>query len=1151
MAWMINNDTGEMVDMPDTDVKDALRLKIADFSEPKVPVRYYNKLPNGRRDPEDEWGAVRLYNKEEAKLRLLEDKDAHYVSPQQAYDWKVNKKYGSGYEGAAAALGVADMVTLNGASMLGESMGYPTREIAQANPWWHVLGDIGSTIGAVGLAAGSAAAPPLAPLAGSILSKEGAKWAAKFGARNVSKLTAPYWITKAGAKAPELIGKLATKGAKALPDVLSPVAASILKESGEQSLKRQAATGMLARTASLGTESLLYSTGYSVNDNLNEYIHGDPEKAKENMIYGMGVGTVLGMALPIVGGTVLHAGLGAAAGVRRAAKATIDYGISRKSTDKYLRSIADEAEELGVLHDVIKKDDLADQLSASKLGTEARKAQRGLIDNQEKVVGDATAHFDDMFDVHRDIQKVEQAGHTKGSLKTSLTEGIHPETPGAAATAPLVELLINGHFNPAKEVNQGGLLDILRDMVNKQLGGTVSTKEAGKTIEIPFGGFTEQAPLKIQAELKYIGNQIDELREYAAKWMQDRIKSLTSQQELWEEVPEWRRRLESVTGGWENRARGALDARQLVRGQKAQRETHARASSVMAMEPSLRGNLDQEFNAEVFSRLEKLSSRIHTGILEGRFQDVPKQQEFLSVFKKEVTDFLTGKQTWELGDETFGGFYPFGDPTNGKTLAGKKRYVNNLFGLKDGSYKIIRKKFAEVDPESLYPTPGKRASEAKVRDFMMALNHENSKSVIEEIASYAQTHKELAEYLRRNFDLPKGLHGKFLHDSADRAIKAQDSWNGMLKFLREKMSPALQYADMLKKEQREMSLHGFAKSLIPGPAAAVAGAATLAAGGGIGGAATVALAPGVIKSRLAMTPMKTVVQMERMFQGIKDRDKAVKDWITSFIKGYGKKRWHDPGISRWPRLFTSNIIGRYANTQSETDYRHKIKGSTKDIYGTAELKETRKALDALAKNPSLKNALVQEITAQVSGYAPELVPMVEDKIDEYLKLVQQSLPETIPGNLFNEDIEPSDLEIQEFAEGLAVLEHGPFAIFRSLSLGNLSRNEWEFMEKFYPSTARDIQKYALTTTTEMGSDYKENATESAKEQLAIIAGVNRVQPQLQKHLRATFAQEEEKPGPKPQAKWAEGRFPGTQLAGSYAVEKRRSVQEIENGTWFT
>ena len=1102
MVWMINKDTGQPTDFANEDVKEALRLGIAEFVEEKVPVKYYKKLQDGTRDPEDEVGIIKKYPRSEATARLIEDKDSHFVAPEEAYDHWVDRKYGSGYEGAALGLGLADMVTVSGASAVGELMGLPTREIRQANPWLHAIGDIGTTVGLLGASAisGGTAAPLTVPL----LSKEGAKWAARFGikkAASAAKYTAPFWIQEAGKK---------VAGSK----VREGIAKKLLGDVADRSLNQHAAEGLFARTAALGVESMLYAGGYSASDNLAELVHGNPDKAIENMAHGFGLGSILGMALPVAFHGVKVAGAGAIDLSRRGIKGSLDYMKNRKGTDNFLRSIAEEADELGVIQGEITRDELGDRLVAAKAGKEARVAQQGLVDNFRGVQTATAQVVDDSLGLHRDIRAIDQAGHTGQALDNALLE-IFPGQEGAASSSVLAYQLFAG-VTDEQGVNRGGLIDILGSTIDEFMGKSGVKKytplkagrgvQSGQQLLMP-----PDIPQSIKQELRHIRGQIAELQTYSRNWMLRKVRLLTDNELPLENMPDWLRSLHSSN----------------IRENP---ERLAELTKILAKEPMFAGELDQEFNARVFSLLEKLSARVHTGILEKRFG--AEQQDFVNAFKEELTSFLTSTNTWKHGKE-FGGLTPWG------ALATQKLKLNKLLNNRDADYLAVRDLFAVVDPTDRGTKyAGKYiADDAAIEKFIRGLNKDNADHSLTTLKTYSEHSSELLDYLSKNYN-GNAKQFKAVRAAAEHAKLSKDQIEKTLSFLKDDMEPALRYADMLKKEHRDMNMQHFGKAAIPGSMAALLGtAAGIASGNPLLGI-TAAMAPGVARTRLAMTPMNSVIRVNRMFSNIEKRDESVKRFVSDYIRSFGKAKFPDEGFARWPRIFTTNAITR--SQRKEGDYRHSVGSNPKNTYGPAEMKNTREAINALAQSPALKEKLVNEVLAGVETYAPYVAPLLRKKIDEYVNAVSKALPPTISYDMFSEDIEPSDTEIQEFAEKLSVYENGPDAIFRSLAMGTLTDNEWEALQDMYPSTAASIAQHTLES---MGNvaDFKKKAPESLKSQLAIIIDFQRFNSQTQQVLRGTFAPKEEgKPGPKPQAKWAGDTSQIAQLSGTRAIEGRRS-----------
>lgn len=1117
MVWMINKDTGNPQEFADEDVKGALRLGIAEFAEEKVPVKYYKKLQDGTRDPEDEVGTVRNYPRSEATARLIEDKDAYVINQQDAYDHWVDEKYGSGYEGRALALGVAD-IFLGAGTAAGELMGLPTREIAQANPWLHAIGDIGTSLGLIGITALSEGTA--APLTAPLLSKEGAKWAAKFGvkkAAKAAKYTPPILIHKAGQK---VAGSKLAEG----------IATKILGEVGERSLKQHAAAGLFARTAALGTESMLYAGGYSVSDNLAELIHGDPDKAVENMIHSFGIGSALGMALPGVFHLGKMATMGAVDLGRRGTRGAIDYMANHKLTDKALADVARQADEIGVIQGQITRKELEDRLSEARLGKDANKAQRELVDRYDNITESTTSHVTDALRTHRDIRALDQAGHTRGALEDAITI-IYPGTEGAASSSVLAFQLFDG-VTDEKGVRRGGLLELLAGSIDDHLGksniqGLKPISARGRAKGTPSPQMTTapaDVPKAIKAELLYIRSEVERLQNFAREWVEKRVASLTGPIEVaFEDMPDWLRALHTA-----NISENPRRFQNIVR--------------VMATNKELAGELDQAFNAEVFSILEKLSSRVHTGILEGRFQNVETQQKFINAFKEEITSFLTGKKTWK-GSGEFKGLFPFGDPNLKGSLAQRKLWLNALFAQREKNLKELRQhlgresltdKFTQYSPWEGDPV--------KIRAFISGINSIDFEKKLTGLKQYADNSLELLGYLQKNFNLPPGMKDfDFAAKARKNATKNRDDINRTVKFLQEDMEPALRYADMLKKEHQQMSIQHFGKGAMPGPLAAMLGVGTFMTGGGLGPALAVAAAPGLAKSRMAMTPMNSVVKINRMFRAIQETDSQVENFVKDYVRSFGKAKYPDKGFSRWPRLFTTNAIVRAKRRKqdSEKDYRHHVGYVPGKQYGKIEMKNTREAVDALSRSPGLKESLMNEVLAEVNSYAPEMAPLLKKKMDEYINLISKALPPTISYDMFSEDIEPSDTEIQEFAEKLSIYENGPAALFRSLSLGVVTDNEVEAMDEMYPSTMLSLRKYFMEHASD--PEFKKNAPEATKNQIAMIIGAERYTIETQQVLRNTYApKEEEKPGPKPQAKWRGDTSNIAQSSGTRVIESRRS-----------
>ena len=1127
MAIMRDRLTGGIVEIEDQYVKESLRLKTHDFVDEKIPVRYYNRLENGERDPEDKVGVVKKWSREESQRRLLEDEDAEYISPQDAYDHYVQKKYGSGYEGAAATLGVLDMVSVGAGSSIGELMGLPTREIVAANPWWHGGADLTMT---AAMLAGTAALPEAAPLTGSYVSAQGAKYAGLMGLKAFQKVVPPsMWKAT--------LPYHMMKGGKVIQEGLPKVSAKIFGEASEENLKRLAAEGFFSRVGAVGAESFLYSAGYSVNDNLVEYIHGDREQALENISHGIGVGTMIGMALPAAWNVAKGVGIGAwRAGSKFKTKAS-DFVRDSKWYSDMAEDIAEEAADYGKLPKGMTKGEYKDELMEAAKGQAGRRANQELARNLDGVIDSTVEHLDDGLRLNADILKIEQQGHTTEALEGMLV-AVHPGTEGAAATAPLVHQLFAGSFDTGQNKVREGLLETLASQVDQAMSdnGLISAQTPPLSRAMrqdgppPLIGEARAPNKTIKNELLNIRREVAELQDEAKAWVNERAAALRS--DMGDELPfgrdlsaqpEWRQAL--------IRADSATNPRRFDN-----------LVEIMITEPQLLGELDQVFNAKIFSRLEKLSARVHEGILKGRFQDMPGQQDFINNFKKELTEFLTGTKAWEVPQGAFRGVFPFGDPAITQTLAGQKRQLNAMLSHRTESYNSVLEKFAEVDPKKAYTVgSSRRPDRKKIEGFIRGINTNTQKQSLDFLDEMTGSSEQLMEYFHRNFDISPDFDPGWMTNALGRATTAKGRIQAFAEFLKKDVQPALEYADVLRTEHKNMQFGQLTGAVIPDWAAGLKGAVAGGIVGGAPGAVTGGVLAGsgksLLKTRMAMSPLNAAVKVNRLYTSIQKRDEYTKKWVADHIRSFGKSKYSP--VMRWPRVFTTNIIGKSASEPGE--YRHIVGARPSESYGRAEYENTKEALKVMNETPGLKDRIVDAIVTDIAGYAPYIADDLKAKVEGYFEAMTKALPQPVSYDMFSDDIEPNDTEIQEFAEVASVYSIGPDAVFRSMSEGTLTPNEWEALEDFYPSTATQIQKHVMETMASAPPGFKDKMPEWQKEQLALVMGMNRFSPQLQQTLLGTFAEEEEEnPGPRPQPKWAGDTTNIAQLSGSRATEQRRA-----------
>jgi len=212
-----------------------------------------------------------------------------------------------------------------------------------------------------------------------------------------------------------------------------------------------------------------------------------------------------------------------------------------------------------------------------------------------------------------------------------------------------------------------------------------------------------------------------------------------------------------------------------------------------------------------------------------------------------------------------------------------------------------------------------------------------------------------------------------------------------------------------------------------------------------------------------------------------------------------------------------------------------------DKFTVEEFKNARTIAQSISR-PEIMEHLASKASAEFS-YIPELRDSVKNHFVEYIKNVNKIINEApvVKADIFSDEIMPPDSEVQKVGEKLAVLEYGAGAIMRGLYSGTLTQNEIDAFREYYPNAASKLSEEFARKLSD--PKFSKSIPQQEKELMGSVIGADVVNPAVTGVMLSNYNKEdeEEKPGPSPRPKWAEGRFPGTQLSGSYAVEQRRST----------
>ena len=623
----------------------------------------------------------------------------------------------SGVGGGAAAvgLGVADALTFGAATPFANQLGLDTESIEKEWGGTKLATDLATTGLAIGFS-GGLALPAAGGKAAQILAKLGQKKLIKAVAKAPWKYTAPAVSDK--------VGRLVTK----------KLADSLLKGAGEETVKQAAARGLLARVGGFSVEGLMYGAGYgTVDAAIGLYNGRDPEDVAATFLTELGTGALLGAIIPTVfHGTSVMAMKGLKHGVSLGKKA-LNLAADSKIAESYNRHVMAAAENANP-NEYLKASrgmDLAEARQKAHLVDESHKSIRELAKQQDEVIDHVVGqHLNEVKGVQSAFDEFGQAGHedkfvldafdesfdtkniydTDGNLTHKAT-GM-PMKDGAASTIVLADTLLEGMDKYGRNVgtplmgtgpeaarrSSEGLFNVLQDLTEAFLiKGTVT--KAGVGIPGMRGRDIQVAKqIKPQAakELENILSTIKTMKEKVEKKVNDLADSIIDNNPdlLYPGMGLRKERKWKLKAGQNVYYFFSDLGRQLSELGTKGKTTNDRLLTMWG-DPNAKQILDREFNQEIFSELEFLASRLHRGIKEGPFPDLEPYQEFMNLFKQEITQFLSNADQWNIIPSAQTKGTPFGK------MSEYKNEINTLMTKREGDHQAVRKHWLEEDPDAL------------------------------------------------------------------------------------------------------------------------------------------------------------------------------------------------------------------------------------------------------------------------------------------------------------------------------------------------------------------------------------------------------------------------------------------------------------------
>ena len=682
-------------------------------------------------------------------------------------------------------------------------------------------------------------------------------------------------------------------------------------------------------------------------------------------------------------------------------------------------------------------------------------------------------------------------------------------------------MLLNGTRNIGKKTGiQGGLIDTLENQTKHIL------EEGTKYVQAT--GVRKLDPLRPQGteELALILKEIEELRHLTQGHL-DGIVGKIRGKKFGADHIDWRTLQYDDLG---------VDA---TRWQKL-------SSHLMSM-PERRASLtnnDVKFITEVYTRLEKLSSRLNRGIKKGPFKDIDDMQGYMDNLKRQITSFLTNSSDggWNVPKSIRRGevqLTPFG------RMAEYKAELNTLMLDRDAQQKLIREKFFRPDPHK----PGTEIAPdyAEIEKFIKDMDHKTSKYNMEMFGSLADNQLELLERLLGRYNLPKGITKKRLHGVIDATVKQKKAVEKGIDDLTVKMKPALEYYATLERE-RIAGLAGANPSLLPYAFGTGIGAMF----GGVTGAG-MGLAGGAafrFSQEMILNPQRAMAKMHTFFRTVNAYNSFINGQVDRYFKwlnfakptgapgvaagvaaegvpGFvGPKRasigpqpkrlsWsEDPHeMKKYPRLWTSNAIARLV---TGGEYEGEANKKPGESYGAKELEVTKVISDKLSKDPAIKQKIVDAVKVQWEPVDPALADALGKAtaahIDEVAELVKDVKPvDPSPfGNPY--EYQTNDVQAAEIGRKIMTQNRGTPVIVRGLYDGTLTQSEIDEWKKSYPEESFKFVQTVMAWISVPAN--RINIPTTDLNMLKMIIGPRPYEQELVMALQKPF-EAKEQPGPQP------------------------------------
>tara|TARA_Y100001973_G_scaffold32142_1_gene48514 strand:+ start:1808 stop:5077 length:3270 start_codon:yes stop_codon:yes gene_type:complete len=521
---------------------------------------------------------------------------------------------------------------------------------------------------------------------------------------------------------------------------------------------------------------------------------------------------------------------------------------------------------------------------------------------------------------------------------------------------------------------------------------------------------------------------------------------------------------------------------------------------------------DADGMAKLFVNMHRVANEIHYRFHDNFLPQSRAIEDTTNISTKTIHDFLTSRTPKE-------GAYPGrqidpldnsgSDMVFGRAGETMKEFLD--LQSHHGKYRDqLASQFGKgVGPEMLTDLD-------KLHSWLRTINKHDVNHATEILQGYLQTGDELFEFMAKNFDdnvrsvaFSDRMRKKISTLLEPDEIKGKSDFEIIESYIKESRKKTKESIEYLNSDEVQRAFnYGWQNANAINARGMLTPASFLGFLGGPAVGITVNAVESLYDPKLALARL---MAMEDVAQWTK---KTMDDAVDGYIDGIGKGR--PKGMVRPPVIRA--FIGPAMGSRDPKDAERELKKIAKAKITEEQFIESREFISSINRSPSEMEAFLNAaIPKELEATAPETSLAMRVLLRTRLERAFETMPKTMPGELFGVDVMPSTISMASWARHLEAIEDPVTAMVSGMTDGTLTREVVETIQITSPRIYQSMVDRIISKVSD--PQIAARIPYRQKLQLANLLGIPVTSPAIAKILQTNYAPENKgKPGPRPSAK---------------------------------